>query len=373
MTDRVRNLVVGLTAIAGLAAFATLLMLFGYVPDWLEGGYEVRVQLPDAAGLNKGSRVKMSGVDIGRVDGVELLTPASRGVMVVTKIRETVGVPADVRAGVKPTLLGGSPNLEFDIGHLAASAAPAELNRDGSAVIVGQTASLTGEIGQQLKTGINQLGAKFDDAIASPRKDLTRLVDSFEKLSIQWAAVGENVNKLTEQRTPADVDKSSGALKGNLTTVLARADERLAEMQEAIKGLSAWAGDQQLRTDFRDTVANAKVASASLVDTAKEANKLVARAGGSLDKVDAAVDSARANIDQLAKRYIAAADDLSGAVQSMRKTIDEARDGQGTLGKLIKDPSLYNNLNDSVKRLDTALTDMKLLIQKWEKEGIIKF
>lgn len=373
MSDRVRNLIVGFTAIGGLACLAALLMLFGYVPAWLEGGYVVKVQLPDAANLNRGSRVKMSGVDIGRVESVDLLSPASQGVMVVTKIREEVGVPQGVKASVRPTLLGGSPNLEFDIAHQPGAPAAAVLARDGSAFVIGQTASLTSEIGQQLKGGIDQLGAKLDSAIAEPKKNLAELADQFRDLSREWTKVGKNIAELTEPRKPVDVDDPNASVTGNLATVLARADDRLMEMKATIDGLNKWVADEQLRSDFRDTVANAKTASANLAETAKEANKLVARAGGSLDKVDAAVDSARTSIDQLSKRYIAAADDLSGAVLAMRKTIDEAREGNGTLGKLIKDPSLYNNLNDSVKRLDSALTDMKLLIQKWEKEGIIKF
>ncbi len=51
-------------------------------------------------------------------------------------------------------------------------------------------------------------------------------------------------------------------------------------------------------------------------------------------------------------------------------TIDEARNGNGTIGKLVKDPQLYNNLADAVQRVDQSMTELMLLLEKWKAEGI---
>ena len=93
MTERSRNVAVGLTAIAGLAGVCVLFLLFGYVPAWLEDGYDLRVRLTTASGLTEGSRVKLSGIDIGRVVGVSLEPPPQKGVIVTTLIHKGWSCP----------------------------------------------------------------------------------------------------------------------------------------------------------------------------------------------------------------------------------------------------------------------------------------
>ncbi len=369
MTDKLRHIVVGLTALAALAGLGALLMLFGYVPDFLERGYSVKVNMLDAGGLTVGSRVKLNGLDVGRVLSIELKPKVNEGVIATILIRDEFDIPRGVSATVSQSLIGGSPSLILDATELKDAQQLAPLDRTGGESIAGSSASLTGQLAGQLQ-------AAFD----GPKRDLHRLVNNFEALSKEWTEVGKNVREMTAPRPPADVDGSNGAKLANVTTVLARADARLAEMKQALDGINAWVNDAKLREDVkvavanvRDTSASIKDAAANIKDVSADAKQFTGRLSTSLDKVDSLVDTARTDVDQLTKRYVAVADDLSKAIQSARLTMDAARDGDGTVGKLIKDPALYNNLNDSVKRLDSALIDMKLLIQKWEKEGIIRF
>jgi len=359
MTDRFRHVLVGITALCGVVGLAALLMLFGYVPGWLEGGYEIRIHMAEASGLNAGSRAKLHGIDVGGVKRIDLQQPVGKGVLVTVNIKDKYSIPADVRTTVSQSLLGGSPALELDATHLAGKDDLVMLPRDGSAVIEAKLASLTNQVTEQIK-----------NALDGPTKDLNRLVNAFELLATEWASVGKNINDLTSPRSPADVDGSNGAKLANMTTVLARADQRLADMKQVLDGINSVVNDPKMRDDLKLTLTNLKDASANIKDVSTDAKTLVAKTG---ENVDEFVESARGNLDQLTKRYVAVADDLSGAILSMRKTIDTAREGDGTMAKLLNDPSLYNNLNDSVKKLDSALVDMKLLIQKWEKEGILKF
>lgn len=95
-------------------------------------------------------------------------------------------------------------------------------------------------------------------------------------------------------------------------------------------------------------------------------------ARGLTDKLTASVDrlsnSLSDGVSALRSRYVALADDLAGAVGSLRAFADSAR--TGTVGKLVKDPALYDNLNDATERLQKALDDLRLLVQKWKAEGL---
>lgn len=51
--------------------------------------------------------------------------------------------------------------------------------------------------------------------------------------------------------------------------------------------------------------------------------------------------------------------DLQGAVANLNKTIGSLSNKEGSLGLLVNDPSLYNNLNSTLRSLDIMLTDLK--------------
>jgi phospholipid/cholesterol/gamma-HCH transport system substrate-binding protein len=58
--------------------------------------------------------------------------------------------------------------------------------------------------------------------------------------------------------------------------------------------------------------------------------------------------------------------EIAGTIHSLRKTTEELNktlvalnDGKGTMGKLMKDETLYNNLNASSTSLNSLLTDFK--------------
>ncbi len=367
MNERSRHIVVGVTALAGVAGFMGLMMLFGYVPDFLEKGYNVNVRMPRAGGVTEGSRVKLSGIDVGRVLSVRLDEPASKGVVIEALVRHEFRIPVGVKATVEQALIGGSPALSLDISHLNPNTPHEAIARDGTAEIKGSVASLTGQLAEQMQS-----------ALAGPSEKINVLVGHFEKLSAEWTEVGRNIKDLTAARTPNDVDQGKAA--ANIATVIARADTRLAEMKDLLAGVQDWINDEQLKKDVHTTMANVRDASgdikevaASFKGVADDAKQLTGKLNRSADKLDGVLDSAGGNLDQLTKRYIAVADDLSRSINALHKTIDQARTGDGTIGKLLNDPALFNNLNQSAKRLDAALKDLQLLIRKLEKEGLLKF
>lgn len=343
MTDRTHNIMVGLTAIVGTAGLAVMLLMFGYVPSWLEGGYHIRVTLANASGLSEGSRVKLSGIDIGQVKRVDLLNPPQQGVVVTTLIRQDVKVPGAAYVSVESPLLGGSPTLTFDISRLGPTQMDQFLPTDGSAEIQGQALTLVSQFAGELKTAINE-----------PSQQFTRLVDQLERLVNEWVAVGKNINKLIETRTPELVD--SGKTLGNLSTIFVRTDQRLAEIQGVIAGVDKWLNDSQLHEDVAGTAANAKQLTERLQEATGSAQEFMSQTN--------------VNIGRLVDRYVAVADDVAGAVASLRQAIDQAGKDKGTLGKLLNDPALYENLNDSTQRLQKALDEFRLLIQKWKAEGL---
>lgn len=342
MTERSRNISVGLTVVVGIACAVGLMMLFGYVPVLMEKGYKVTIELPNASGLNPEGRVRLNGIDIGRIENV-LLDNESGTVLVECRIRDDMKIPADVYVKVYAPLLGGTAALDFDLSKLTPEQRRKPLPSDGSAVLKGNIPTMAGEFAREMQA-----------AISGPANDLGKVRESFVQLSEAWTGVANDIKLLIEQRKTEDVD--AGKAPGNLATVLARADQRLAEMHALIKSVDAWVNDEQMRSDLKATLANAKT--------------LTGNANEGVTEMRGTMKSAKENVDALSKRYIAVADDLSGAVNELRDTIKQAREGEGTVGKLLNDPALYNNLNDTATRAAKAMEEFKLLLEKWKAEGL---
>lgn len=327
MNDRTINTIVGATTLAGIVGLVALLMILGGLSQSFAGGYQITITATDAAGLHEGSRVTYSGIDIGRIESVKFQEEPKHGVIAVALITDdSIQLPDDVTVNIQNPLLGGSATA-------ALIREPVEvggyLPTDGSAHITGEPAVDFTKIAEELR-----------NALGGPMQEFKRISDNFAELSDEWTLVGENINQLVEMRSTDDVDNNEAV--GNVATVLARADRRLAELKEAVEGVNRYVNDEELRADVRSTAANAKVLSGRVNES----------------------------LDTLKARYVAVADDLSEVIKSAKSLADKTIEGGGTIGKMMSDPALYENLNDASERLKAAIDDARLLVEKWKAEGL---
>jgi phospholipid/cholesterol/gamma-HCH transport system substrate-binding protein len=341
MTEAKRNLAVGVTVLAGLVSLAVLLILFGYLPAALNPRYAVTIDVPDAAGLTQGAAVGYRGINVGEIRSIRLRTdPRHRGVEIVAMLREDVALPAELHAEiVTAAFLGGSRLVLAEDDTLSGDPLP----RDGSARLRGRVLS-----------PLDAMGGDLAKAITGPIQRIGGIIDRYDALAVEWREVAVNLRAITDARTPDQVDAGDGP--ATLASILARADSRIAELKQAIAGINRYVDDDQLRNDVKATVANAREMS-----TAGKA---------SMARVDDAVAEITTSVQALEKRYVAAADDLSAAVGDARKLINQAREGDGTAGKLIQDPALYDNLTDAAQRMNLVLQRLELLFDKWRDEGV---
>ncbi len=319
MNDRRQNIAVGLTALLGISGLIFLLLLFGYLPDIIRGGYLVQVELNQTPGLNPGGIVTYRGLEVGVVKDVQLKTPPAIGVVATLNINKGIKLPANVTAVLEGSVFGTNAQLALYAEPWPEADGPLKLlPTDGSAVVSGTSSSAV--------------------------ETFAELTAQIKSLSTEWTQVGRNLNALLEIHNPDDVDK--GDMLANASTVIIRLDQRLAELKKVMAGVDRYVNDDQLLADFKATAANAR-------DLTGKLNEQLPQ-----------------DITALRQRYIALADDLSAAVASTKDAIDAARRPDGTLGKMLLDPALYDNMNDAFIRLQTAIDEMRLLIEKWKAEGL---
>lgn len=75
-------------------------------------------------------------------------------------------------------------------------------------------------------------------------------------------------------------------------------------------------------------------------------------------------------IDLLAQRLIDTTDRLSKLITSLHNTASRIENGDGSLGKLIADPELYEELVSAVKQMNYMAAQFSALAQRWAADGI---
>ncbi|MEO8515731.1 MAG: MlaD family protein [Flavobacterium sp.] len=169
-----------------------------------------------------------------------------------------------------------------------------------------------------------------------------------------------------------DGDTLISGIKLGLTDALG---EKLAPLQERLDKVLSNA--DALLTNVNSvldakTQSNLKNAIAELDKTLSNFTKVSSNIDGILVENKDKLGSAVANLDKTTQNFAKISDDLDKAnlgqtvksldatLANVNKIMTELESGKGTMGKLIKDETMYNNLSKASKELELLLQDVRL-------------
>ena len=145
-------------------------------------------------------------------------------------------------------------------------------------------------------------------------------------------------------------------VRGESVSLQERLDGALVGAQAAIDRARVWLDDEQLRADVKGAVGRANV----LFDEATDTVQIV----GNLSQ------SVQMDASKLAVTLQRTADSLASAMARVDEIVARVGKGEGTAGRLVSDPSLYENLADSGLRLREALDQANLLLLQIREKGL---
>ncbi len=345
MSETVRNLMVGTFVIVSLIVLGTLMAWFGEVPDWLGGNeWNLRiVGVRELRGLDEGSPVHLNGVEIGRVNSLDFIDPShpDRGVVIVAGIKEAYSVPHGAYARVYGATLGfGGGNIDVVVE--PDSVGPPLSKED--ATIRGEMRSLIGEL----------ITKDLVDSIQ-------RTIDNFGSFADAATPAADNLAKLLEPRSVAEVGGPDAAVTPNLSTVVERIDN-LAE------NLNAVLGDVSVQGDVKEVVRDLRTASAELKET-MEIWKTTSREVA--DKLNSGIDRTDENLDRTFVKLNEVLAGLDDASKSLAGVMQRVAEGRGTAGLLVRDERLYEAAVLSLERLADGLASAQAILAKIERDGYI--
>lgn len=154
-----------------------------------------------------------------------------------------------------------------------------------------------------------------------------------------------------------------GPVKDQLQSVLKRVDSLTNNANKIL--------DDQNRAEIKALLASLNHTVASFENTSRQTNALLASSDPKLQKVldnaNLATISARTAIDKYGhiaeqvdvSKLNNTIDKLSVTAQQLNNVIAGIQKGEGSLGKLVKDEQLYDNLTKTSQNLNSLVEDMK--------------
>lgn len=271
----------------------------------LQGRNVFYAKYADVSGINDASPVLYHGMKVGQVIGTELIPNGNGMVAVAFQINDDRLVITDSTTAE----IYSSDLFTRAIQLVVRPGVPAER---GDTLDSGAQASLTESINQQL------------DPIKKKVEGMLNNIDS----------VLNAVQLLLNKKTIGDLD--SGIV--SLRRILENVDGTTQRLNALL--------DAETVT-IKSTMDNLNKVSGTLAQNSDELNRIFANA----DSLMAALGDGR--IEKMMANITATSDQLKQAMASVNE-------GKGTLGKLVKDDSLYVNLNKATKDLDLLLEDLRV-------------
>lgn len=164
---------------------------------------------------------------------------------------------------------------------------------------------------------------------------------------------------LTDAYHPGDTIPGSDTqgMMAKAASMMPQIEQIVARVDTLIATLNRLTSDPNLPMIIR----NAELVSENLVRSSEELNRLLANDVPQLTTTFNRVgENAITLTDRLNSLNLQATmDSVNMTISSVHQMMDQIQSPEGTLGLLMKDPSLYNNLNHTVQSADSLVTDLK--------------
>jgi phospholipid/cholesterol/gamma-HCH transport system substrate-binding protein len=282
------------------------------------------VRYDDIGQLPPSSPVLIHGLNVGVVSGVELDSDL-RTIIATITLDKGLHIPADAEAVIISTGLMGGKAIELVVSGPCTGDACAKPGTFLKGRVKGVFDSFldTGPGGtlDQVKKNIHDILKTVSDSLTSPNADnaIAKTYTDFSKLINNLSGITGTLN-----RSMSTYDRHLQGTLANLeilTGSLAKNQDKIASSIVHLESITRQLDDAKVGDNVGTLVNNANAAM-------KELNSTMA--------------------------------DAKVTFQQLSLITKDLQNGQGTLGKMMKDPSLYENLNRTTKNLDLFLQDFRL-------------
>jgi phospholipid/cholesterol/gamma-HCH transport system substrate-binding protein len=269
-------------------------------------------------GLSASRPVMVNGLKVGLIRDLELIENGSGKILVSMLISNKIQIPSDSKADIFSTDILGSKGIKIIVGTSQVLAK----NRD--TLQSGVTPTLTEEVSAQ---------------VAPIRAKAESLLSSMDSVLI-------TVREVFNEQTKQNLKRSFESISNSLTSI-----ESITTSLDTV-----------LSTDGRmkNIFVNLESISTNLKNNNEEITRMIENFSAISDTI------ARSNISATLEHTRKTLEQTAGIMEKVNK-------GEGTLGQLANNDSLYRNLNATAADLDSLLKDLKNNPGRYVRLSFISF
>lgn len=251
----------------------------------------------NASGLQTAAPVTIHGVKVGTIESITFDPKKGNDVEVAISVKRQYRLPKDTRAVIYNDGIMGGKAIMLELGTST----------------------------EMLQRGDKIISVAGADMMASIGGELGDLKGKISVVADNLAKTLENINTLVEQNT----ESLSGTMS-NLNSISSSLDGVLKTERKNIEGIVT-----------------------SLNGLAEMLDQNTERFDRIISNVDAVAEQLeQAQVDSLVRAFTSTADNLSTMLASINA-------GEGSLGELLNDKELYDNLTQASSNLSVLLADLK--------------
>lgn len=263
-------------------------------------------------GLDKANKVKVNGLNIGQVSNLSFMEGSSK-IVAEFYIKSDINIPRNSVARIYGTDLLGSKAVEILLGDSK------ELVESGDTLMSEMESSLKDQLSEQVEP---------------LKKKALVLINSVDSI---MTVIQSMFNENTRSSLASSLENIRNTL-GNLESASSNIDTILISGKSRVQNI----------------IANAESISKNLKNNNENVNKILGNFAALSDSLN------NADIPQTLRN-------ANEAILSLKEISGKINRGEGTLGQLITNDSLYLELNNSMNSLNLLLEDIRLNPKKYVK------
>jgi len=287
-----------LVATAILVLFAGFYFLKG--ANIFSGEYEYFTYYDNVQGLQASSPVQIKGLGVGRVSSIELNGTGGR-VKVTLAVNKKTKIPKGTVAKLAAVDLLGTKAIELELG-------------PGPGIAEDEST-----LGSRIEGGII-------DAVSA---EITPLIKDLRHAVVTLDTVLVGINGVLDYQARENIRQSIASL-----------DVTMSNFSQISQRLNAESG--QMASIVRNT------------------NSITANLAGNNDRINRIINNLSLTSDQLSRAPVEQTlRDLQGTINQLQGVVGKMNSKDGSLGLLVNDQGLYNNLTNSLATLNSLMADIE--------------
>ncbi|MDY0166563.1 MAG: hypothetical protein RBS80_08460 [Thermoguttaceae bacterium] len=361
MDERIIQFRVGVMVFATILITLILVFMFGDFNQIFHGTNEVRVWLREAPGVSVDTPVRKSGILVGRVTRVEFVDEDfgqeevrrdlgigeeefQRGVVITMAIQKNKPIYRDEACRVGTSLLGDATihivrTNESIPGPYGYAGPTGPVGPDGDRSRIGGGEWMHGEIAVDPIQSVRDLAPKLEE-----------VMDSIHGTSQTVGELANSFNRLLRNN------------EENLDRAFGRAGDALDAVEQLASNANRILGDEQTQLDIRRAIERLPV----ILDDTHKAVVQIQHSMGTFNR-------SLKNIEDFTEPLGRDAEKMIGRVESSLTKLDQLagelvqfsqamNNSEGTLGQLIHNPELYQNLNRTIRNVEYLTRKLEPII-----------